>query len=106
MEELIQAFEAMFLNNNIPYPNIEESIISTHYFTFDNWLNKIFGKLNHTDISSFDKQYIIEKIEILKNDSKEKITFDFLYRLARNDLIEWNFETLIVLSSNIDFSKE
>jgi len=101
--ELIQAFEAMVTNNIIAYPNLEEPIMLKPNYTLDGWLKKIRTKMKHSNISLPEKKYIVENIQMLKNYTEHKISLDFLRVLYRNELIEWDFETLIVLSNNIKY---
>lgn len=101
--ELIQAFEAMATNNIMAYPNIDEPIMSKPNYTLDRWLKKIRTKMKYSKISLSEKKYLIENIQILKNHTEYKISLNFLHVLSRNNLIEWDFETLVVLSNNINY---
>lgn len=101
--ELIQAFEAMAINNITAYPNIEEPIISKPNYTLDRWLKKIQAKMKCSNISLSEKKYLMKNIQILKNYTEHKISLNFLRILYRNELIEWDFETLVVLSNNINY---
>ena len=104
-EELIQAFDAMASNRIIPYPNTDEVYFSTLNFSLDNWLEKIYANMESSLISLSDRKYIIENIKNLKNSYNQKITLNFLYVLIRNKLICWDFETIVIISSNIAYTK-
>mgnify|MGYP001081863982 CR=1 FL=1 len=104
-EELIQAFEAMTSNRIIPYPNIDEPYLSKLDLTLDSWLKNIYINMESSLISSSDRKYIINNIQILKSNNKQKITLDFLYVLCRNKLIHWDFETIAVISNHINYMK-
>ena len=104
-EELIQAFDAMATNRIIPYPNTDEVYFSTLNFSLDNWLEKINANMESSLISLSDRKYIIENIKNLKNSYNQKITLNFLYVLIRNKLICWDFETIVIISNNIAYTK-
>lgn len=102
-EELIQAFDAMASNRIISYPIVNKPYITNLNFSFDNWLENISIKIESSFIPVSDKKYIIDSIQMLKKNSNSKITLNFLYFLSRNKLICWNFETFVVISSNINY---
>lgn len=101
--ELIQAFEAMTTNNIIAYPNLEVPTMPKPNYTLNKWLKKIRTKMKRSNISLPEKKYITENIQMLKNYTEHKISLNFLRVLYRNELIEWDLETLIVLSNNIKY---
>lgn len=104
-DELIQAFEAIVSNHIISYPIIEKSVSLKQDYTLSNWLNKICDKMEISNLSTPDKNYIMENIQILKNYTGQKITLNFLRVLCQYKLIKWDFETIVVLSNNINYLK-
>ncbi len=105
-EELIQAFDAMASKRIISYPNINESNFSKSNFSLDSWLDSIYINMENLLIPISDKKYIIDNIQMLKSNPKQKITLIFLYVLSRNKLICWNLETFVVISNNIDYMQQ
>lgn len=104
-DELIQTFDAIALNHVILYPNIEEPVLSKLNYTLDRWLKNISTKMKCFNISLPEKKYLMKNIQMLKNFTGRKISLNFLRVLCRNNLIEWDFETLVVLSNNINYLK-
>lgn len=104
-EELIQAFDAMASNCIIPYPNTDEAYFSRLNFSLDNWIKKIYVNMESSSTSLSDRKFIIENIKNLKNNYNQKITLNFLYYLIRNKLICWDFETIVIISNNIAYTK-
>ena len=103
-EELIQAFNAMESDQIISYPNINEPYLHEMDFTLDSWLNNIYANMESSlIISPSDRKYIIDNIQRLKSDHKQKITLDFLYVLYLNKLIRWDFQTIVIISNNINY---
>lgn len=45
----------------------------------------------------------MKKIQILKKYTGEKITLNFLRVLCQYELIQWNFETIVIISNNINY---
>lgn len=102
-DELIQAFEAMVSNHIKSYPSIEvKAILPSQDYTLIKWLNKIYYKTEISNIPAPDKIYIRENIQALKNSTCQKITFNFLCVLCKYNLIQWDFETIVIVSSNIN----
>lgn len=104
-DELNQAFDTIVSNQVIPYPSIKVSALPKHNYTLDNWLNNIYNKIENSNIFTSDKKYIINNIKMFKKNTSHKITLNFLCILCHYDLIEWNFETIVVLSNNINYLK-
>lgn len=102
-DDLIQVFKSMESNYTIPYPNIEVANLYEQKYTLDKWLNNIYAKMNISNIASSDKTYILKYMQILKKQENAKITLEFLNILCLYELIEWDFETIVVLSSNINY---
>lgn len=102
-DELIQAFEAMVSNHIKSYPSIEgKTILPSQGYTLIKWLNKIYYKTEILNIPAPDKIYIRENIQTLKNSTCQKITLNFLCVLRKYNLIQWDFETIVIVSSNIN----
>lgn len=104
-EELVQVFDAITSNCIIPYPNVNELYFSKLDFTLDNWLKNIYTNMKYSTTSPSDRKYIIDNIQILKSNHERKITLDFLYVLYRNQLIHWDFETIVVISNHINYMR-
>lgn len=102
-DELIQAFEAIVSNQVISYPSIEVPTLPEQDYTLANWLNNICARMEFSSISTSDQKYIMKNVQILKNYAGQKITLNFLRVLCQYELIEWNFETIVVLSNNINY---
>lgn len=105
LDELVQVFEAIKSNRIISYPIIEKNSLSKSDYTLTNWLNNICNRIETSNLSTLDKNYIMKEIQIYKNNSQKKITLDFICILCQYKLIEWNFETIVVLSNNISYLK-
>lgn len=103
LEELIHAFDAITSNCITPYPNINEFYFPKSNFSLENWLENIYTNMENSLISLSDKKYIINNIQMLKSNPKQNITLDFINVLLRNKLIFWNFETIVVISNNINY---
>lgn len=103
--ELIQAFEDMASNHTIPYPTIEELPLLKPDYTLDNWCKNIYAKIKVSNIPPSDRIYIMKNLHILKKHIEHKITLNFLLILCRYGLMEWNFETLVMLSNHINYLK-
>lgn len=104
-DELIQVFEAIASNHIISYPTIEKSASLKQDYTLSNWLNNIYDKIEISNLSTPDKNYIMKNIQILKSYTGQKITLNFLRVLCQYELIKWDFETIVVLSNNINYLK-
>lgn len=102
-KELIQAFEAIISNHVMSYPSIDEPILLEQNYILNNWLDKIYARMKIASIYNSDQKYIIKNIQLLKSSTGAKITLDFLRILCQYELIEWNFETVVVLSNNINY---
>ena len=61
--------------------------------------------MESSSTSLSDRKFIIENIKNLKNNYNQKITLNFLYYLIRNKLICWDFETIVIISNNIAYTK-
>lgn len=102
-DELLQVFEAIVSNHVISYPIIEEPALPEQDYTLANWLNNIYTRIDVSGISASDKKYIMKNIQILRTYTGQKITLNFLRVLCQYELIQWNFETVVVLSNNINY---
>ena len=102
-EELLQVFKAIASNHTIAYPSIDKPVVPKHDYTLTNWLNNICDRLKISELSTPDKDYIMKKIQILKKYTGEKITLNFLRVLCQYELIQWNFETIVIISNNINY---
>lgn len=103
--ELIQAFEAMASNHAISYPIGEKPPLLKGNYTLDNWCDNICTKMEVLNISPLDKIYIIKNMQSLKKHIEYKITLNLLLTLCRYELIEWNFETIVILTNHINYLK-
>lgn len=104
-DELIQLFKAIISNHTVSYPIIEKCSLPKQDFTLSNWLDNICNRIETSSLSIPAQYYIIETIETLKNSTGQKITLDLLYTLCQYKLIKWDFETIVVLSNNINYLK-
>lgn len=104
-DELIQVFEAIVSNHTISYPRIDKLVAPKQDYTLTDWLNNICDRLKISVLSTPDKNYIMKNIQILKNCTGQKITLNFLRVLCRYELIQWNFETIVIISNNINYLK-
>lgn len=102
-DELIQVFEAIVSNHTISYPSIDKPIAPKQDYTLTNWLNNICDRIKISGLSTPDKNYIMKNIQILKNCTGQKITLNFLRVLCQYELIQWNFETIVIISNNINY---
>lgn len=102
-DELIQALETIKSNRIISYPNIEVPTLSKQNYTLTNWLNNIFTRMENSNLSTSSKKYIIKNAKNIMDNTGQKITLNFLCLLCKHELIEWNFETIVVLSNNINY---
>ena len=102
-EELLQVFKAIASNHTIAYPSIDKPVVPKHDYTLTNWLNNICDRLKISELSTPDKDYIMKEIQILKKYTGEKITLNFLRVLCQYELIQWNFETIVIISNNINY---
>lgn len=101
--ELIQALDAIASNQIISYPIIEEPTLPQQDYTLDNWLKNICAKIEISNLSISNKENIMKNIQILKDYPGQKITLNFLHILCQYELIEWNFETIVIISNNINY---
>ena len=104
-DELLQAFKAIASNHTISYPSIEALALQGQNYTLDSWLNSICVRIENLTISDFDKEYIMQSILMLKDYTGQKITLNFLHVLCQYELINWDFETIVVLSNHINYLK-
>lgn len=102
-DELLQIFEAIVSNHIISYPSIDKPAAPKQDYTLTNWLNNICDKIEISDLSIPDKNYIMNNIQILKNYAGQNITLNFLRVLCQYELIQWNFETIVIISNNINY---
>ena len=102
-DELIQAFEAIVSNHVIAYPKIEKTTLPKQDYTLTNWLNNICEKIKVSSISISNKNYVMKYIQVLKKHTEAQVTLNFLRVLCQYDLIEWDFETIVILSNNINY---
>ena len=58
-----------------------------------------------SSLDSATEAEVLKNIKNLKNSYNPKITLNFLYVLIRNKLICWDFETIVIISSNIAYTK-
>lgn len=102
-DELIQVFEAIISNRIVSYPIIEKPSLPIQDYTLANWLHNICDRMEVSSLSIPDQKYIMKKIQKLLDYTGQKISINFLRILCQYELIEWNFETILVLSNNISY---
>lgn len=105
-DEIIQTFNAIISNRIISYPCIEIFHFPKQNYTLDKWMNNICNQLKTVDICISDQKYILSQIQLFKKFNTDfKISFNFLSVLCQYNLIKWNFNNIVFLSNNINYTE-
>lgn len=69
-------------------------------------MNNICNQLKTVDICISDQKYILSQIQLFKKFNTDfKISFNFLSVLCQYNLIKWNFNNIVFLSNNINYTE-
>ena len=100
-DELIQIFNDMSLERVVDYPAIVEDNSEKRNYSLMVWGDKILNKLKNCNCNSADKKNILSSITLLKENNAALVNINFIYLLCKYDLIKWDFETIVIISSRI-----
>lgn len=104
-DEMFNIFNLISSNNKISFSYIEQESIYLTELPLNVWLKKICCNTEKIDMDYSCKKYIKNLLQQFRECSNNKLPLDLLQILCKYNLINWDFETIVILSNNIEYMR-
>lgn len=101
--ELIHIFNLVDSYNTIPFTYIEQEPLEEKQYSLSSWVKTINLRIEKSSAVIPNKAYIHNLLFKIENDPNYKISLKILQILCQHNLIIWDFETIVILSSHIEY---
>lgn len=105
-DEITNIFNIMNFNTSITLPYTEQIAAYKSQLSLQLWLKDIYYRIVKTDMDKHCKTYVENILQQFEYHPNRKIPLNFLRILSQYNLINWNFETLVILSNYIEYMRK
>lgn len=104
-DEVVNIYKLISSDNKISFCYKEQEPIYLSEVSLKIWLKNIYCNIEKINVNYTCKMYIENVLKQLANRSDYKIPLRLLQILCKYNLIDWDFETIVILSNHIKYMR-